>query len=53
MESLRKRVQEEWYPNQLLGDVFVKMAGLLKIYTDYIQNFNNALNQIQASIADF
>lgn len=36
--------------NQLIGDVFTKMAGILKIYTEYVQNFNDALNQIQVSL---
>jgi hypothetical protein len=31
----------------VVGDIFVRMAGILKIYTEYIQNFNEALSQIQ------
>jgi hypothetical protein len=31
----------------MIGDIFVRMAGILKIYTEYIQNFNEALSQIQ------
>jgi len=45
--ALIKRVEQQWHPNQLVGDIFVKMAPCLKIYTEYIQNFNDALNQIQ------
>lgn len=44
---LVKRVEQQWHPNQLVGDIFVRMAGILKIYTEYIQNFNEALSQIQ------
>lgn len=44
---LVKRVEQQWHPNQMIGDIFVRMAGILKIYTEYIQNFNEALSQIQ------
>lgn len=43
-------VQHNRHVNQLIGDIFVKMAGILKIYTEYIQNFNDALNQIQVGL---
>lgn len=40
------------HPNQMIGDIFVRMAGILKIYTEYIQNFNEALSQIQVHIRE-
>ena len=39
------RVDDEW-PDQKIGDIFVKHAPHLKMYSDYIENFDNAMNTI-------
>jgi len=46
LEDLRKKFAA-WHPFQLIGDVFLKMAAFMKVYTDYVRNFNDALATIQ------
>eukprot|EP00005_Dracoamoeba_jomungandri_P006538 CAMPEP_0174275202 /NCGR_PEP_ID=MMETSP0439-20130205/59698_1 /TAXON_ID=0 /ORGANISM="Stereomyxa ramosa, Strain Chinc5" /LENGTH=1210 /DNA_ID=CAMNT_0015367285 /DNA_START=30 /DNA_END=3662 /DNA_ORIENTATION=+ len=48
LEGLKERM-ENWHPNLILGDKFEYMAGVLKIYTDYVQHFDEALLQLQES----
>jgi len=50
LEDLRKRMQA-WYANQVIGDVFVKMAAFMKVYTNYVKNFNAALSCIQVFLS--
>ena len=38
-------VDNEW-PDQHVGDIFVKLAPFLKMYSNYIENFENAMNMI-------
>jgi arsenate reductase-like glutaredoxin family protein len=42
LEQLEKRINK-WNDKQLLGDVFVNNANGLKLYTDYVNNYDNAL----------
>ncbi|EFA79330.1 RhoGEF domain-containing protein [Heterostelium album PN500] len=42
IEKLRPRI-ESWNHRQRLGDIFLEIADFLKVYTGYIQNYNNAL----------
>eukprot|EP01105_Mastigella_eilhardi_P018685 TRINITY_DN4343_c0_g1_i2.p1 TRINITY_DN4343_c0_g1~~TRINITY_DN4343_c0_g1_i2.p1 ORF type:complete len:509 (+),score=121.74 TRINITY_DN4343_c0_g1_i2:848-2374(+) len=37
-----------WTPCQRMGDIFVKISPLLKVYTQYVNNFNDALAQLRA-----
>ena len=39
------RIDNEW-PEQKVGDIFVKQAPFLKMYSKYIENFDNAMNTI-------
>lgn len=47
LQDLRKKM-ELWHPSQTIGEVFLKMAAFMKVYTDYVRNFNDALSMIQA-----
>ena len=38
-------INNEW-PDQKVGDIFVKQAPFLKMYSKYIENFDNAMNII-------
>ncbi len=44
---------DKWYPNQKIGDIFLKMAAFMKVYTEYVRNFNDALSQIQVVISEY
>lgn len=46
LEDLREKIGS-WHPAQMVGDVFLKMAAFMKVYTDYVRNFNDALSTIQ------
>jgi len=37
----------KWGPNEKLGDLFVRMIDLFRVYTQYVKNFNNAITTIQ------
>ena len=43
--SVGDSITEEW-PDQKVGDIFVKQAPFLKMYSKYIENFDNAMNTI-------
>ena len=43
--SQEHSLDNEW-PDQKIGDIFVKQAPFLKMYSDYIENFDNAMNTI-------
>ena len=43
--SREHSLDNEW-PDQKIGDIFVKQAPFLKMYSDYIENFDNAMNTI-------
>ena len=48
LEGIQARITT-WHPNQTIGDIFIKMAAFMKVYTNYVKNFNNALSAIQVS----
>ena len=48
LEDLRKKTSS-WHPYQMIGDVFLKMAAFMRVYTDYVRNFNDALAMIQVA----
>ncbi|KAL6076105.1 putative mitochondrial DNA polymerase I protein C [Balamuthia mandrillaris] len=47
LTELTRVVKDKWHPNQLVCKTLVHMASFMKVYTDYVQNFNDALKQIQ------
>jgi hypothetical protein len=48
IEDLKARL-ETWSANQCLGDVLVKFAGQLKIYTNYVNNYSVTLTTVERS----
>jgi hypothetical protein len=42
LSQLQPRV-ESWSPNQRLGDIFIQICGFLKVYTNYIANYNASM----------
>jgi len=45
-EELETRVKN-WSPSQCLGDIFKKIVGFLKVYTNYVQNYGNAIATLE------
>lgn len=41
LEKLRQRLAA-WRPHQLIGDIFIKIAGCFNIYTDYVSHFSDS-----------
>lgn len=37
---------ENWSPTQKIGDIFVEMAGFLKVYTNYVSNYSHAIQTL-------
>jgi len=48
LRTLSERI-EKWSHFQCLGDVFLKMTDFLRVYTQYVNNFNSALTTISLS----
>jgi len=42
LEDLKPRV-ENWSPTQCLGDIFLTITNYLKVYTSYVQHYDDAL----------
>lgn len=45
LSQLQPRV-ESWSPNQRLGDIFIQICGFLKVYTNYIANYNASITTL-------
>lgn len=45
LEKIRPRI-ENWSPTQKIGDIFVEMAGFLKVYTNYVSNYSHAIHTL-------
>lgn len=45
LPQIAKRV-ENWSPESKIGDMMKQYAPLLKMYTEYVKNFDNAMNMI-------
>eukprot|EP01125_Pyxidicula_operculata_P007443 TRINITY_DN2533_c0_g1_i1.p1 TRINITY_DN2533_c0_g1~~TRINITY_DN2533_c0_g1_i1.p1 ORF type:complete len:1306 (-),score=461.85 TRINITY_DN2533_c0_g1_i1:247-4164(-) len=46
LSQIQKRM-ENWYREKMqIGDIFVKMADFLKVYTAYVNNYNQAFQSI-------
>jgi hypothetical protein len=41
LDSISKRV-EDWHENQLIGDIFLKMAPFFRIYSHYQNNYEKS-----------
>eukprot|EP01113_Clastostelium_recurvatum_P028624 TRINITY_DN3459_c0_g1_i2.p1 TRINITY_DN3459_c0_g1~~TRINITY_DN3459_c0_g1_i2.p1 ORF type:complete len:1330 (+),score=357.21 TRINITY_DN3459_c0_g1_i2:583-3990(+) len=48
LKTLEQRMKN-WKTNDNLGDAFLKMTDFLKVYTQYVNNFNSALKTITLS----
>eukprot|EP00276_Gloeochaete_wittrockiana_P021763 CAMPEP_0184341590 /NCGR_PEP_ID=MMETSP1089-20130417/10185_1 /TAXON_ID=38269 ORGANISM="Gloeochaete wittrockiana, Strain SAG46.84" /NCGR_SAMPLE_ID=MMETSP1089 /ASSEMBLY_ACC=CAM_ASM_000445 /LENGTH=409 /DNA_ID=CAMNT_0026669957 /DNA_START=1 /DNA_END=1230 /DNA_ORIENTATION=- len=46
ISSLRPRI-DAWHPNQTFADIFVAMSAQFKLYTQYINNFDNAMKLLE------
>ncbi|KAL6069493.1 hypothetical protein QOT17_007521 [Balamuthia mandrillaris] len=46
LQSLDPRIQA-WYPCQQLGDIFVHVAQYLRLYTQYVRDYGQALNDLR------
>lgn len=45
LEKIKPRI-ENWSPTQKIGDIFVEMAGFLKVYTNYVSNYSHAIQTL-------
>ncbi|XP_058528931.1 FYVE, RhoGEF and PH domain-containing protein 3 isoform X2 [Ochotona princeps] len=43
LPELRARISEEWNTNPRLGDILQKLAPFLKMYGEYVKNFDRAM----------
>jgi len=41
LDAIRPRI-ENWTPEQTLGDIFLRLTAVMKIYTQYISNYTNS-----------
>ncbi|XP_025052911.1 FYVE, RhoGEF and PH domain-containing protein 3 isoform X1 [Alligator sinensis] len=46
LPELKTRITEEWNINPRLGDIFQKLAPFLKMYGEYVKNFDRALDLV-------
>lgn len=47
LKGLQERM-ENWYSEgQRLGDIFLRLTDFLKVYTAYVNNYNNSVNTLQ------
>jgi len=52
LEDLRER-HGAWHPNQCVGDIFLGITDFLKVYIDYVKNYEDAIAALeQARKAD-
>lgn len=45
LESLAARITA-WTPQSLLGDLFVSMVAMLKVYVEYVNNFDHSISLV-------
>ena len=45
LESLAARITA-WTPQTLLGDLFISTVAMLKVYVEYVNNFENAISLV-------
>ncbi|KAL1784179.1 FYVE, and PH domain-containing 3 isoform X1 [Sigmodon hispidus] len=46
LPELKKRITEEWDTNPRLGDILQKLAPFLKMYGEYVKNFDRAMGLV-------
>jgi hypothetical protein len=46
LQQLKERMQRWYSSGQKLGDIFLKMTEYLKVYTAYVNNYNDAFNTL-------
>ncbi|XP_060228905.1 FYVE, RhoGEF and PH domain-containing protein 3 isoform X1 [Meriones unguiculatus] len=46
LPELQKRITEEWDTNPRLGDILQKLAPFLKMYGEYVKNFDRAMGLV-------
>ncbi|KAF5912921.1 hypothetical protein HPG69_007914 [Diceros bicornis minor] len=46
LPELQKRITEEWDSNPRLGDILQKLAPFLKMYGEYVKNFDRAMELV-------
>jgi hypothetical protein len=46
LQSLSDRY-EKWTPNQCIGDIFLKMGPFLKLYIQYVNNYEHSLETLE------
>uniref|UniRef100_A0A8D0G7C6 FYVE, RhoGEF and PH domain containing 3 n=1 Tax=Sphenodon punctatus TaxID=8508 RepID=A0A8D0G7C6_SPHPU len=46
LPELKTRITEEWNTNPRLGDIFQKLAPFLKMYGEYVKNFDRAMDMV-------
>ncbi|XP_005066376.1 FYVE, RhoGEF and PH domain-containing protein 3 [Mesocricetus auratus] len=48
LPELQKRITEEWDTNPRLGDILQKLAPFLKMYGEYVKNFDRAMGLVSS-----
>nr|XP_008113790.1 PREDICTED: FYVE, RhoGEF and PH domain-containing protein 3 isoform X2 [Anolis carolinensis] len=46
LPELKTRITDEWNTNPRLGDIFQKLAPFLKMYGEYVKNFDRAMDMV-------
>lgn len=46
-KDIRERMNNWYSEGQRLGDIFLRLTDFLKVYTAYVNNYNDAINTIQ------
>ncbi|XP_038668687.1 FYVE, RhoGEF and PH domain-containing protein 3-like isoform X1 [Scyliorhinus canicula] len=48
LPGLKKRITEEWGENPRIGDILQKLAPFLKMYGEYVKNFDRAMDLVNS-----
>ncbi|EMP27895.1 FYVE, RhoGEF and PH domain-containing protein 1, partial [Chelonia mydas] len=48
LPELRTRITQEWNANPRLGDILQKLAPFLKMYGEYVKNFDRAMDMVNS-----
>ncbi|XP_036390023.1 faciogenital dysplasia isoform X1 [Megalops cyprinoides] len=46
LPDLKKRITEEWNSNPRIGDILQKLAPFMKMYGEYVKNFDRAMDLV-------
>jgi hypothetical protein len=47
LNELEKRM-DNWSQEQIIGDIFLKITDFLKVYTQYVNNYNRAIHTMHS-----